>query len=383
MDTLRRDDIHTLAKMNAGWYVSLYLPTHRTGRELQQDPIRIKNLLSQAESRLVDNGVRSPEVKEMLAPGYRLLEDPLFLHQQSDGLALFFGKGFFRRYRLPRAFSEQAMVNSRFYLKPLLPLLNGNGRFYVLAISQKSVRLLAGSRHSIYELPTERLPKGLADTLKYDVLEKQVQFHTRSGERGGERAAMFHGHGEGKDDAKDQLLRYFRQIDSGLHDLLRNDHLPLVLAGVEYYLPIYREANSYSHLLDKVASGSPEGARDEDLHKQVWPLVEPIFLKPQHDAEAQYRQFAGTGRTSCDVSEIVKASNQGRVAALFVALGKQQWGKFNADSGEVALQDKEAKDNEDLLDCAAVHTFLNGGTVFAVEENKVPGGTAVAAVYRY
>jgi len=46
--------------------VSLYMPTHRAGRETEQDPIRYKNLLREAEERLMANGLRSPEVQEML-----------------------------------------------------------------------------------------------------------------------------------------------------------------------------------------------------------------------------------------------------------------------------------------------------------------------------
>ncbi len=383
MDTLTREDLHTLTKTQPGWCVSVFLPTHRTGRELRQDPIRMKNLLGQAEQTLVDNGLRSSDARDLLEPGYHLMDDPLFLHHQSDGLALFLAKGFMQRYRLPRVFEEKAIVNTRFYLKPLLPLLSGDGRFYVLALSQKAPRLLEGTRTSIREIPNERLPKGLSDTLKYDVLEKQLQFHTRATERGGERSAMFHGHGAGKEDTKDQLLRYFRQIDSGLHDLLRNDRVPLVLAGGDYFLPIYREANTYPHLLDQVASGSPNGIKDEDLHKQVWPLVEPLFHKPQQEAEALYRQFAGTGRASGDVEEIIKASTQGRVGSLFVALDKQQWGRLNPDNSEVILQDQPTADNEDLLDFAAVNTFVNGGTVFAVENGQVPSNSPLAAVFRY
>jgi hypothetical protein len=40
-------------------------------------------------------------------------------------------------------------------------------------------------------------------------------------------------------------------------------------------------------------------------------------------------------------------------------------------------------DVEDLLDFAAVQTFLNGGTVYAVEPEKVSAETPLAAVLRY
>jgi len=45
---------------------------------------------------------------------------------------------------------------------------------------------------------------------------------------------------------------------------------------------------------------------------------------------------------------------------------------------------KTAKpDDEDLLDFAAIQTFLHGGTVYAVEPEKVPDDAPLAAVFRY
>jgi hypothetical protein len=39
--------------------------------------------------------------------------------------------------------------------------------------------------------------------------------------------------------------------------------------------------------------------------------------------------------------------------------------------------------DEDLLDFAAAQTLLNSGTVYAIEPEKVPDETLLAAVFRY
>lgn len=38
---------------------------------------------------------------------------------------------------------------------------------------------------------------------------------------------------------------------------------------------------------------------------------------------------------------------------------------------------------QDLLDLAAAHTLRNGGTVYPVETEAVPGSGLVAAIFRY
>jgi hypothetical protein len=194
---------------------------------------------------------------------------------------------------------------------------------------------------------------------------------------------MFHGHGVGIDDAKDNILRYFHQIDHGLHDLLKEERAPVVLAGVEHLLPIYKEANTFLNLMEKGITGNPEGVKPEDLHNQAWEIVAPFFLKMQEEGAEKYKQFAESERASKDLKEIVRAAYDGRIDLLFVAVGIQKWGTFDPDRLTIHLHQEAEPGDEDLLDFAAIHTFLNGGTVFAVEPEKVPDQAPLAALFRY
>jgi hypothetical protein len=371
-----------------GRYVSIYMPTHRAGFDIQQDPIRLKNLLGEAEERLLAGGLRTPKAKKLLEPAEKLLQDGLFWQRQSDGLAMFLSPEVFRYYRLPFDFDKLVVVSDRFHIKPLLPLLSGDGWFYVLALSQNAIRLLQGTRRSVSEVNLEDTPDSLAEALRYNDPEKRFQFHTSTLTPGGkgERPAVFHGHGVASaDDPKGYILRYFHQVDEGLQDLLRDEQAPLVLAGVDYLFPIYKEANTYPHLVDEGIEGNPEELRAEELHERAWAIVHPLFLAAQKEAAAQYRQLAGVGseEASNDLREVVPAAYHGRVTTLFVAVGLQKWGSFDLDTNVVHLQEEAKPSDEDLLDFAAVHTLLNGGTVYAVEPEKVPDKAPLAAVFRY
>jgi hypothetical protein len=194
---------------------------------------------------------------------------------------------------------------------------------------------------------------------------------------------MFHGHGAAADVAKDRILRYFHRVDNGLREMLRDEQAPLVLAGVEFLFPLYKEANTYPYLMDEGIPGNPEVLKPEDLHVSAWAIVQPYFMKGQQEAVAQYRQLAGTGRTSTDVQEIVPAAYHGRVAELFVAVGVQQWGSFDPEAHAVHVHQAAEPGNEDLLDLAAVHTIVNGGAVYAVHPAEMPEGAPLAAVFRY
>ena len=384
MNIISRSELKTLMQKQEGPCVSIFMPTHRAGAEVQQNPIRLRNLLREAEDRLIASGLRALEVKELLTPAQGILGNGLFWRRQSDGLAMFLSSEVFRYHRLPLDFKELLVITDRFHIKPLLPILSGDGQFYVLALSQNLVRLLQGTRHSVSEVDLEDIPKSLADALQNDVFGKQLRSHTGASLGGGGRSSVFHGQGAGTDiPKKDNILRYFHLINEGLHELLRDKRAPLVLAGVDYLFPIYRDANSYPYLLDEGIAGNPEGLSIEELHKQACAIVQPYFQKDQEDAVDMYRQSAGTGLTSTNVKEIVQAAYHGRVGSLFVAVGLQQWGVFGPESNEVHLHEEAEPGDEDLLDFAAIQTFLNGGAVYVVDPAEVPDNTSMAAVFRY
>ena len=60
MEMITREELERLFNLSNTNLISLYMPTHRMGRETMQDPIRFKNLLNQAENRLEGMGLRRP-----------------------------------------------------------------------------------------------------------------------------------------------------------------------------------------------------------------------------------------------------------------------------------------------------------------------------------
>lgn len=384
MDVFTANELRTLLEARDGAHVSIFMPTHQVGTDAEEDRIRLKNLLRDAEIRLSSQGVRPLLIEKMLAPAQERLSDALFWQYQSGGLALFLSPDFSRFYRLPLNFKELVVVADRFHVKPVLPLVSGDGRFYILAISGDQVRLLRGTRDRVDQIQVKDVPANLSEALKYEDAEKQFQFHTDAQVQGTRRrAAVFYGQGDAAEDWKDDLFEYFRQIDRGLHSVLKDERVPLVLAGVDYLFPIYREANTYPYLLGEGISGNPERLSAAELHDRAVEVLQPYFARSREEAVARYRELAGTERVSEDIEAIVPAAVYGRVETLFVAVGSHQWGRYNPSADEVILDSELQPGDEDLLDLASVHTILNRGTVYAVEAGQVPGGLSVAAVLRY
>jgi hypothetical protein len=389
MPLLSKEELKTIATTSKPMCVSIFIPTQQAGPDIRQNPIRFKNLIKQAEERLIENGLDHSDAVRLLEPAHEIDREDFWNHQDS-GLALFIAEDFLRYYRLPLEFEELVVVSDRFHLKPLLPLLNGDGQFYLLTLSQQGIKFFEGTRYSIKEIELEDVPKSVSDALQYDWQDKGIQ-NRISTSKGGtanpfQKAGSFHGQGSPEtDNKKDDILQYFQIVDKSVSDYLKGEQAPLVLAGVEYLFPHYTEANSYPHLLDEGITGNQKMSKPQELHSAAWEIVEPYFKQSQQEAIERYREFSGNNQelVSDDVKEVVKAAYYQRIDSLFVAIGHQQWGKFDPQNETVHLHEQEEAGDEDLLNFAAIHTLLNGGTVFAVEPEQVPAKSKVAAIFRY
>jgi hypothetical protein len=381
MESLTRDDLRKLIETEGEWCVSFYMPTMR-GAEAQQNVIRFRNLLREAEEQLAQVGMRVPDIEAFLSPAQELLNDAALWRGTRDGLAVFVAENHLSHYYLPEAVEEVVTVRRRFHLKPLLALLSGDGRFYVLAISQDQVRLLEATRDSVNEIDLVGVPDSLAGALQYDRSERQVRAAAVAAPSGGGGSV----HGTGTDEeTKLDILRYFQMVDRGLRDMLGDKRVPLVLAGVDYLLPIYRQANTYPYLVETGVIGNPQTLNAKELHRRAWEIVKPQFAREQAAQEGLYRELAGRqeGRASNNLKQIMQAAHGGRVATLFLARGVQQWGVYRAHSGNVHVHPSQQPGDHDLLDLAAIQTVANGGTVYVVDSDQVPGGESLAAIFRY
>lgn len=382
MDMITMEHLKEILAKRSDWCVSLFMPTHRAGKETEQNPIRFKNLLSEAEKKLKAKGFDASKVDAILTGPRNLFKESTFWQHQSDGLAVFFARDTQHIFRLPFAFDEKVVVTTRFHIKPLLPILNSDGTYYILAISQNQVRLLEGNQYAVDEVGLGDTPKAFAKTLPSEWPKQNLQYHTGTPSGVGNQAAMYHGHDSGST-IKQRLQDWFRTIDKAVTDLLANTHAPLVLAGVETLFPLYKEVNTYSQIMDEGIPGNPDMMSGKDLHPKAWAIVEPMFRKEREVGLAKYRQLAGTGLTTSDITEALIAASHGRVEVLFVALGDQIWGQFDSGKDTVHLSETQQPEDEDLLDLAAVQTLINGGSVFAVSSEDIPTKGLVAAVFRY
>jgi hypothetical protein len=383
-----REELRALMAAETERAVSIFMSTEAAGREVRQNSIRFKNLVDEAKEKLVASGLRQPAANELLAPALQLAGDELFWRNQSAGLAVFVAPGIFRRFEVPQELAEEVVVGRHFHLKPLLPMVSGDGIFFVVALSAARARLFEATKHRFAENTEIDLPDGVgeitAETEYENTRHMSPVARTRSGTPGG--VQKTHNFGEDPEEQrKAQLIEYLRRAAAKLEEFLGGRGEPVVLAARSEIHGHFRTLAKQMNIVEPVLELNPDALAPEELHRRAWAVVEPLFQTSRNEALDRFRSLLGTGdgKAATKPEEIVKAARYGRVDTLFVAADDHLWGRFDEAADRIVAHGAAQAEDEDLLDYAAVQTYLQGGAVNVLPKQELPANGPIAAILRY
>ena len=380
---LNPSTLKSLASESGDCLVSIYAPMMKAGREVQQNEIRWKSLVSEVRNKLIENGRTEEQADDLLEPAVGKISDPIFWQHQNNGLVFFIDE--FKSYYFETccSFEEKVVVGESFFLRPIVKAANDQSNCFIIAASPNRVRLLEVSGEQIVDVGLESLPENLQDALNIDEYVSALQFHSTSQGSGiSNQSAVHHGHGGSDPDIKkqDELLQYFYRLDAALADYLADKDDPLVFAGVDSVFPVYRKANSYKHLVDECLPGNPDDASPQDLLTAAAPILEKLQSERLKATTAAYHDRAHTDWASKDAVEIYAAAKMGQVDELFISdefsdVANNMGDGKTSDAGHIGA-------SPDLGNLLVVETIRNGGKVVDITEHSMQDGEMLAAVFR-
>jgi hypothetical protein len=348
------EELRSIAEC-AGPCITVYLPTTHTG----VDRIRVKSAVQQAQTLLAGRNMEAGDVERLLEPIRQFPGDAG--NGSGKTVVILRSAELFRTISLPWSVDEAVSVGSHFQILPLLPLLQKQKPFYILALSQKHIRLLRCTAESSAEV---ELPESVPQSITADIdeIDLSVDQHSVSGPSTGKMKGVKFGSGSGEERQEERLTHFYQAVDKALNAFLKDDSTPLVLAGVDYELALYHRISKHPHLIEGGVHGAPDGLKGGELHKRALEIVGNLNDQVVEDALKQYEKQGGTDKTSTDAANILKAAREGRVAHLLIA----------KESGST-----------DCHNAALIQTLLHSGQVNLVPSDRMPGGSTMAALLRY
>lgn len=361
---IHRSDLRELQAVNEYPSVSILLPTHRTSPDNRQDPIRVKNLVAEAKSRLLSE-FSQREMETLFTKLDGLVEGVDYEHLL-DGLAIYVNNDVAQAFTLPFTVNERVVVDPTFATRDLVFTLNRTPRYYVLALSEKDTRLFEGFGATVEEIRRGGFPM------------------RHEGAGGATRLPS--GPGVNTSAQRDEAHRdFFRAVDEKFGAFQSEDKLPLVVAGVDRYLAFFREVSRHTTDSAGTLQGNYDTSSEHELARLVWPVMEEYLARRRTEALERLDTAVGAQRSSSTIGEVWRMAKEGRGDTLLV----EQDYHYPATVDETGMLLSPAKDAtapgviDDAVDEVIEGVMAKGGSVVFVDDGALAQHQRIALVLRY
>ena len=294
---------------------------------------------------------------------------------------MFLAPGFNRIHKLPIPVPEEAFFGDHFHIKPLLPLLEDAGSFWLLTISARRTRLYHGSRWEFAEDKELDLPQGVGKIRAMTDYE-ETQYASPVGRRG--TLAHAQSFGEAPEELrKSELIEFLHRVAAVVEPQLKGKPAPVILAAHPEIQGHFREIAGWKEIQSDGISENPDALTEDELHRRAYALVEPKLADSRAAAVDRLNALLPGGKATTKPEEIVKAARYARVDTLFLAGDDHLWGWFDESEDCVVAHGSAGDGDIDLLDFAALMTLRHGGSVTLVARETLPPPGLSAAILRY
>jgi hypothetical protein len=350
------------------------------------DPVQLSahigNTVRDVEKRLKNAGIDATTADNLVEPLRAMASATEQEGDWSVALALFRSPDIFRYFLLRDLATEFVMVGDRFQIRPVLPLLSHDQRFYLLALAQKHVRLFRCTYQSEQELQLRRLaPESLHVWLNNRIPDHVLDNRAAGGPSVGSMKGVLFGTNTDRERLDEYLAHFFKEVDKGVHKILLGETAPMIVAGVDSETAIYRRVNSYPRLLNRAVHGSPDGLTLVELHDRALAIMRQTFSAPLSKVMTEFQDYRDRNRVLFSLDEILVAAYKGRVSDLLLRDDAVQRGVWDDDTQVCTRNDNGA--GEDLLNLAALLTISHRGQVFGLKAHEMPDRVESAALLRF
>ena len=357
-------DIRQLQAIRGYPALSILLPTYRTVPENRNDPIRVKNLVTEAQKRLLQE-FNAREIAPLLKRLDEVVAQIDYAHLL-DGLAIFVSNDSSYSYRLLFAPESRVIVDETFATRDLIRALHYAERYWVLVLSEKPTRLFEGSGETLSEVQGRSFPMSF----------EGPGGATRLPGGTGIEASTY-------SDVKHE--QFFKSVDDAYKLIATEDPLPLVVVGVDRTLAFFQQASIHTASILVTVKGNYDKASPSELARIVWPLVHEKLSERTHDVLAELERAENTRKCVSTIGEVWRMAHEGRGDTVIVEKGFT----YPATVDETGTMLSPAADatlpgvDDDAVDTIVETVMAKGGRVEFVNDGMLAKYQRIALILRF
>lgn len=292
-----------LRKPRAYPAVSLVMPTHRRGPENRQDPIRLRNLLTEVRHRLEADDRVAGDTADDVLHGLRSAADQVDFVHAEDGLILLAApEGEWHTFAVSQQVDERVVVDNTFATRDLVAAFTRTRRYWLLVLSDQHTTLWDGQGAELAEVTGRGFP--IAPMVIEDADERPGRSSTRRAPHGDERHR-----------------RFLREILTALDGVLARDRRPVIVAGVTRHQALFEEMAGPLVTVAGRIDGGYDGAPGSLLAELAGPVLDAYEDLMEVAVLAELEAARNARRYAAGLPEVARLTQEGRAAHLVVERG--------------------------------------------------------------
>jgi hypothetical protein len=341
--------------------VSISLNTHRTHPQNAQDEILLKNLLNDAEERVIaefgKRGVASlldkiESISSEIDVNYNL--DSLHIFLSNDTTEIL-------RSALPVSHNE-VHISETFAIRPLIKVFNRSEEYLILLLSQSGVHLYTA------------INDGITSEIRNDDFPFSEIGHY-----------MAHSNKSRDTNHVDNTIQEFlNKVDKALMKVHNETHLNCVVVSTkDNYNGLLQMADKPKLYLGLALVDNHNVAHDH-IVKQTWEVIKVLQKESRTNAVGELKEAVSKGTVITDLQEIYQAAKEGRGDLLAVSQDFEQPVLMTSDKSFKIVNDVTLPNViDDITSNIAWEVLSKKGRVVFLDGDQLQGLGNIALKTRY
>ncbi len=275
--------------------VTISLNTHRTHPDNLRDEIVLKNLLKEAEERIIGEYGKRPA--EALLEKLSAVSDAVDINHNLDSLHLFISNDTLEIVKSPwPSAGDQVQISDTFAVRPLIKAFNRSEEYLIMLLSQSGVKVYVALNDGILE-----------EVRNQDFPMAENRHYTTHSDKGSDSKHV------------DDLVREFlNQVDKALVRLHKAMDLKcVVVCTPDNYAKLHQVADKPDVYLGNAAIDYNHTTPPQ-IVKQTWPVIRDLQHQRRKAAIGEVKEAVSHGKVITDLQEIYQAALDGRGDLLIV-----------------------------------------------------------------
>lgn len=316
--------LRELKNVRAANCVTIILNTHRTLPDNEKDAIQLKNLIKEAESKLL--AVCQQQIAEKLTAKLHELASTINHRHNLESLIVFVNEDAAEFVRLPIAVEDRVVVGNRFAMRDLIRAVHNQTNYYVLVLNKDEARLIEASN--------DKVVKECGFPFPFQNELSQTSYKAEPSDAG---------------KIRNLTSEFFNQVDKVVNKVHKDHPLPILISTDEQHFQDYmRIADKPTVIFPEFLSRSRQTEADHAIVSDAWEIVRSLTEKQNSDRKADLQAAVSTNNFISDTTKIYQAIKQGRVQTLFVEENLFQPAMIENDT--IIYVSEDTKESAEIID---------------------------------